>query len=70
MKNIIQNEAGNLVETDFTQRKASDSEIQFSLGNGKMFQQGNVEEFFSGETVSGSYTKGLDDSIFENSGAW
>ena len=70
MKNIIQNEAGNLVETDFTQRKASDSEIQFSLGNGKVFQQGNFEEFFSGETVSGSYTKGLDGSIFENSGAW
>lgn len=70
MKNIIRNEDGNLVETDFSQRNASESEAVFSLGNGKILQQGNFEEFFSGETVSGSYTKGIDDSIFENAGAW
>ncbi len=42
----------------------------FTVGNGKIIQQGNFEEFFSGKTIAGSCVKITKRDNFENSKAW
>ncbi len=54
----------------FEKSEKKSAEKFFTIGNGKIIQQGNFEEFFSGETISGSYIKISDKKDFENSKAW
>lgn len=57
-------------EDNFDKLNKINSEKYFSLGNGKIIQQGNFEEYFSGNTLMGSYCKPADKNIFNNSKAF
>lgn len=61
-----------LTQEGFDPSNKKSAEYFFSLGNGKIIQQGNFEEFYSDETetITGSYIKITDKNAFENSKAW
>jgi len=47
-----------IVEENFNVKNQLDSETVFSLGNGRIVQRGNLEEYYSGDTIQGSYIAG------------
>lgn len=59
-----------LAQESFEQYERNKAEDFFTIGNGKIIQQGNFEEFYSGKTISGSYIKISDKKDFETSKAW
>lgn len=59
MKNYIQHHPWEIIEDGFHAEYNKISESIFSLGNGKIGQRGNFEEYFSGETLQGNYISGI-----------
>jgi len=59
MKNYIQADPWNIIEEGFDPKLNKISESLFSIGNGKMGQRANFEEFYSGESLQGSYVAGI-----------
>jgi len=51
-----------LVEEGFDISDHLASESTFSIGNGQIRQFGNFEEYYSGETISGTYITGINNS--------
>ncbi len=59
MKNYLKHDAWNIIEEGFHRKHNQISESIFSLGNGRMGQRANFEEYFSGETLQGNYVAGI-----------
>ncbi|MET4139088.1 glycoside hydrolase family 65 protein [Pedobacter sp. UYP1] len=59
MKNYIQAEEWNIIESGFDPHLNKISESIFSLGNGRMGQRANFEETYSGESLQGNYVAGV-----------
>lgn len=59
MKNYLQHYEWQIVEEGFHPDHNRISESVFSLGNGRMGQRANFEEFYSGDTHQGSYVAGV-----------
>jgi maltose phosphorylase len=59
MKNYLQHHEWQIVEEGFHPDHNRISESVFSLGNGRMGQRANFEEFYSGDTHQGSYVAGV-----------
>jgi len=59
MNKYLQTDPWSIVEEGFHSNKQLASESIFSLGNGHMGQRANFEEFYSGETMLGSYIAGI-----------
>lgn len=62
MNKYQQTEPWCIVEEDFNMSDHLTSESIFSIGNGHIRQLGNFEEYYSGETISGTYICGILDS--------
>ncbi len=48
-----------IIQNYWDKEQQEDAEAIFSLGNGKMGHRGNLEEFFSGPTLQGTYISGI-----------
>ena len=59
MNKYLQTDPWSIVEEGFHSDRQLASESIFSLGNGHMGQRANFEEFYSGETMLGSYIAGI-----------
>lgn len=59
MNKYLQTDPWSIVEEGFHYNKQLASESIFSLGNGHMGQRANFEEFYSGDTMLGSYIAGI-----------
>ena len=59
MKNYLQHHEWQIIEDGFHAEHNRISESVFSLGNGRMGQRANFEEFYSGDTHQGSYVAGV-----------
>lgn len=59
MKNYIQHDEWNIIETNFDAHVNKVSESLMSIGNGRMGQRANFEESYSGETLQGTYIAGI-----------
>ena len=59
MKNYIEIDEWNIIETGFDPHLNKISESIFSLGNGRMGQRANFEETYTGETLPGNYVAGV-----------
>jgi len=59
MNKYLQTDPWSIVEEGFHSNKQLASESIFSLGNGHMGQRAIFEEFYSGETMLGSYIAGI-----------
>lgn len=59
MKNYLQHHEWQIIEEGFHPRHNRISESVFSLGNGRMGQRANFEEFYSGDSHQGSYVAGV-----------
>jgi maltose phosphorylase len=59
MKNYLQHHEWQIIEEGFHATHNRISESVFSLGNGRMGQRANFEEFYSGDTHQGSYVAGV-----------
>lgn len=59
MKNYIQAEEWNIIESGFDPHLNKISESIFSLGNGRMGQRANFEETYSGDSLQGNYVAGV-----------
>lgn len=59
MKQYIQHHPWKIIEEGFLEEYNRVSESLFSLGNGKIGQRGNFEEYYSGETLRGNYISGI-----------
>ena len=53
------NDSWYIIEDSFDAVDKLSTEGQFSLGNGNICQQANFEEYYSGETMLGSYIEGV-----------
>ena len=49
----------NIIEDSFDPRHNRISESLFSIGNGRMGQRGNFEEYYSGDSLPGNYIGGV-----------
>jgi maltose phosphorylase len=58
MDNYPQSDPWLMVEDGLQAKNQLDAERIFSIGNGQLKQRGNFEEYYSGETMPGSYIKG------------
>ena len=58
MDNIPQSDPWFIVENGFQANNKLEAESIFSIGNGQLKQRGNFEEYYSGETMPGSYITG------------
>lgn len=58
MNNYPQTDPWCIIEESFQPDKQIESESIFSLGNGYISQRANFEEYYSGETIIGSYISG------------
>ena len=58
MDNIPQSDPWFIVENGFQANNKLEAESVFSIGNGQLKQRGNFEEYYSGETMPGSYITG------------
>jgi len=59
MKDYIKIDEWKIIEEGFDPHCNKISESIFSLGNGRMGQRANFEEFYSGETLPGNYVAGV-----------
>lgn len=59
MKKYIQQDEWSLIEEGFHPEYNRISESIFSLGNGQLGIRGNFEEFYSGDSLPGSYIGGI-----------
>jgi len=59
MKKIYKEHEWKIIEDRFDQENHQMSESIFSLGNGKMGQRANFEEFYSGSHLPGNYIAGI-----------
>lgn len=59
MNKYLQNDPWCIIEEGFHENKQLASESIFSLGNGHIGQRANFEEYYSGETMLGSYIAGI-----------
>ena len=59
MNKYLQTDPWCIVEEGFHENKQLASESIFSLGNGQIGQRANFEEYYSGETMLGSYIAGI-----------
>ncbi len=59
MNRYLKYDEWNIIEEGFDPKNHRSSESIFSLGNGKMGQRANFEEFYSGERLQGSYIAGI-----------
>jgi maltose phosphorylase len=58
MDNYPQSDPWFIVEDGFQVNNKLEAELVFSIGNGQLKQRGNFEEYYSGETMPGSYITG------------
>lgn len=59
-----------IVEESFTPENQLKTETDFCLGNGHIYQHGNFEEYYSGETIHGSYVSGMQKESLAACGKW
>lgn len=59
MKSYVKHDDWKIIEEGFNVEYNRISESIFSLGNGHMGQRANFEEFYSGDTLQGSYVAGV-----------
>ncbi len=59
MKQYIKPHPWKIIEEGLLPEYNKVSESIFSLGNGKIGQRGNFEEYYSGETLQGNYISGI-----------
>ena len=59
MKDYLKHDEWNIVEEGFHTKYNRISESVFSLGNGRMGQRANFEEYYSGDTLAGNYVAGI-----------
>jgi len=59
MNRYLKYDEWNIIEEGFNPENHRSSESIFSLGNGKMGQRANFEEFYSGDRLQGSYIAGV-----------
>lgn len=59
MNKYLQHDPWCIIEEGFHENKQLASESIFSIGNGQIGQRANFEEFYSGESLIGSYVAGL-----------
>ncbi|MCL4105592.1 UNVERIFIED_CONTAM: hypothetical protein GTU68_057467 [Idotea baltica] len=59
MKQYLKHHPWKIIEEGFSPEYNRNSESVFSLGNGKMGQRANFEEFYSGDSMEGSYVAGI-----------
>ena len=59
MKEYLKHHEWEVIEEGLNPHYNMVSESVFSLGNGRMGQRANFEEFYSGETLKGSYVAGI-----------
>lgn len=59
VKQYIKHHPWQIIEDGFTPEYNRISESIFSLGNGKIGQRGNFEEYFSGDSLQGNYLSGV-----------
>jgi maltose phosphorylase len=59
MKQYIQHDPWEIIEEGFLEEYNRVSESIFSLGNGKIGQRGNFEEYYSGDSLRGNYVSGI-----------
>lgn len=59
MKNYIIHDPWYIIEDRFRPEHNEFSESIFSIGNGRMGQRANFEEYYSGKTMQGSYLAGV-----------
>ena len=73
MDNNPQSDPWFIVEDGFQVNNKLEAEYIFSIGNGQLKQRGNFEEYYSGETlpgsyITGNYSSGRKDLFIENNG--
>ncbi|MFB6341315.1 family 65 glycosyl hydrolase domain-containing protein [Saccharicrinis sp. FJH62] len=59
MKSIIEKDNWKIIQYRFDPEKQEAAESIFSIGNGKMGQRANFEEYYSGDSLQGSYIAGI-----------
>ena len=59
MNKYIEHSPWEIIENGFNPDNQEASESIFSLGNGKMGHRANLEEYFSGKTLQGTYISGI-----------
>ena len=59
MKQYIKHHPWKILEEGFLSEYNKISESIFSLGNGKIGQRGNFEEYYSGDSLQGNYISGV-----------
>ena len=59
MKEYIKLDEWKIIEEGLVPSNNKISESIFSIGNGFMGQRANFEEFYSGETLQGTYVGGV-----------
>jgi maltose phosphorylase len=59
MKNYLVHDEWCIIEDGFHPKHNKISESVFSIGNGRMGQRANFEEFYSGDSLQGSYVAGI-----------
>ena len=59
MKEYLKHHEWNIIEEGFNPKHNRISESIFSLGNGRMGQRANFEEYYSGDSLSGNYVAGI-----------
>ena len=59
MKDYLETDPWKIIEEGFHPNENKVSESIFSIGNGRIGQRANFEEFFSGETLQGNYVGGV-----------
>ena len=59
MKNYLKHDEWKIIEEGFHAKYNRISESIFSLGNGRMGQRANFEEFYSGDSLQGNYVAGI-----------
>ena len=59
MKEYLKHDEWKIIEDRFHKKYNRISESVFSLGNGRMGQRANFEEFYSGDSMQGNYVAGI-----------
>ena len=59
MKDYMKSHEWCIIEEGFHRQENEITESLMSLGNGRMGQRGNFEEYFSGKTLQGNYVAGV-----------
>ena len=70
MNTYLKNDPWCIIEEGFNVENLLNAETDFCLGNGNIYQHANFEEFFSGETIRGSYISGMSANNLVACGQW